>query len=121
VAINNHNVDVPHAPREESSTDRHVQCSIFRVPAPPRRRKRKSTEESIQARLKHYEVLLREQGIDPASPTVALSKTETTSTPEDGDQGGTVVSRPKEPVNWAPGSAEGKLIVDQGRSRFIEK
>ncbi|OCT50855.1 putative C6 transcription factor [Cladophialophora carrionii] len=69
---------------------------------------------------KHYEILLREQGIDPASPTHAPSKTETTSTPEDGDQCDTAVSKPREPVNWAPGSAEGKLIVDQGRSRFIE-
>ncbi|KAJ9609778.1 hypothetical protein H2200_006106 [Cladophialophora chaetospira] len=104
---------------QKSSSPQAKTANIFRVPAPPRRRKRKSTQDSIQARLKHYEDLLREKGIDPASPAAAISKSETTSTPEDGDQAPSPEAKPKV-VNWAPGSAEGKLIVDQGRSRFIE-
>jgi hypothetical protein len=93
-------------------------CSIFRIPPPPRRRKRKSVEDSIQARLRHYEDLLREKGIDPASPA-ATNKTEQTSPTRDEDE----PSQPDQaPVpNWAPGSAEGRLIIDHGRSRFIEK
>ena len=90
------------------------------MPAPPRRRKRKSTEDPVLARLKYYEDLLREKGIDPTSPAVTGDKTETPPTPSDGEPSSPAPSLPKVP-SWVPGSAQGKLIVDQGRTRFVEK
>jgi hypothetical protein len=43
----------------------HVQC-VFRPPKPPSRRKREVVKnELVEERLKRYESLLREKGIDP--------------------------------------------------------
>ncbi|KIX93515.1 uncharacterized protein Z520_10693 [Fonsecaea multimorphosa CBS 102226] len=94
--------------------------SVFRIPPAPRRRKRKSREDDVLARLKHYEELLRDQGIDPTTPSTTPSKVDTTSPPlDDADNSTTSISKPTEPL-WAPGSLHGRLIIDQGRSRFIQ-
>lgn len=48
-----------------SACTRHnVQC-IYRAPKPSRRRRAVANDSSVVARLKHYEALLREKGIDP--------------------------------------------------------
>ncbi|KAF2092769.1 mitogen-activated protein kinase [Rhizodiscina lignyota] len=52
-----------------SACTRHkVQC-IFRAPKPPRRRRKLSRNELFDERLKRYEVLLLEKGIDPNQVT----------------------------------------------------
>ncbi|EXJ54929.1 uncharacterized protein A1O5_12840 [Cladophialophora psammophila CBS 110553] len=94
-------------------------CSVFRIPPAPRRRKRKTREDDVVARLKHYEDLLRDQGIDPTTPSTTPSKVDTTSPLDDGDNSSTSVSKPTEPP-WTSGSLQGRLIIDQGRSRFIQ-
>lgn len=45
-------------------TKQKAQC-IYRPPAPPRRRKRRSPEQILIARLKQYEDLLQKNNIDP--------------------------------------------------------
>ncbi|OQV07052.1 Fungal Zn2-Cys6 binuclear cluster domain-containing protein [Cladophialophora immunda] len=96
-----------------------VEC-VFRVPPAPRRRKRKAREDDVLARLKHYEELLRDQGIDPTTPSTTPSKVDTTSPPlDDADNSITSISKPAEP-SWTPGSLHGRLIIDHGRSRFIQ-
>ncbi|KIW80928.1 hypothetical protein Z517_03951 [Fonsecaea pedrosoi CBS 271.37] len=95
-------------------------CSVFRIPPAPRRRKRKAREDDVLARLKHYEELLRDQGIDPTPPSTTPSKIDATSPPlDDADNPSKSGSKPAEPP-WTNGSVQGRLIIDQGRARFIQ-
>lgn len=113
-----------------------VEC-VLRIPAAPRRRQKTIADEDTLARLKHYEDLLRENNIDfetshktslmtNPSSTTEFEKYATKSTSAHADSG--AVSKGFEPPDYDPklypppvGNAQGKLIGDHGRSRFIEK
>lgn len=115
-----------------------VEC-IFRVPAAPRRRQRKIQDEAVLARLRHYEELLREKGLDPATPSSVLTRTETASTADDAEQSPQSAAKTNEssisprrsngqgmddagrlPSDYLP-FRHGRLIAEEGKSRFIEK
>jgi hypothetical protein len=54
----------------ESCVRHNVQC-IFRPPKPSRRRRELAKDKTVEERLKCYEALLREKGIDPNQVTGA--------------------------------------------------
>ena len=126
--------------------DKHYPCSaclrsdvecIFRIPAPPRRRHLRTTDESVLARLKHYEDLLRENGIEfNSSPSTAAGKADTSPPPtQDANHSTTLTANATDPNPTSThrihlyhhlhrpstGFAEGELIFDHGRARFIGK
>lgn len=103
-----------------------VEC-VFRVPPAPRRRKKRPQEEILLARLKQCEDLLRSKGIEvdtsesPSQgpvPSGPLSRDTSLPSPDTGLSG----NRPIGPVVFFPGpdARTGQLIVDHGKSRFIE-
>jgi len=99
-----------------------VEC-VFRVPPAPRRRKKRPQEEILLARLRQCEDLLRSKGIEvdtSESPVQASapSRDTTLPSPDTGLSG----DRPTGPVVFFPGpdARTGQLIVDHGKSRFIE-
>lgn len=56
-----------------SACTRHnVQC-LYRPPKPSRRRRAVANDPAVVERLKHYEALLREKGIDPHQGTATLN------------------------------------------------
>jgi len=94
---------------------------VFRVPAAPRRKKKRPQEEILLAKLKQYEELLQSKGIN-------VDEIQSSSTVTSGAGSS---SQPTVPSFSAetelPGShtdyythPKGKLIMDQGRSLFIE-
>ena len=109
-----------------------VEC-VFRVPPTPRRRKKRTQEELLLARLKRCEELLKSNGIN-VDGTETLTKTEsTTTTLESPPQPSRQNSRQFSPdmpsaeevteamIFAAPEiKKSGRLIVDQGKSLFIE-
>ncbi|KAK5046405.1 hypothetical protein LTR84_008207 [Exophiala bonariae] len=103
-----------------------VEC-IFRTPPAPRRRKKRPQEEILLARLKQCEDLLRSKGIEVDTPEASTqsgvpsgpaSYDATVPSPDTGMTG----QRPPTEVIFFPGAnaKTGQLIVDQGKSRFIE-
>lgn len=99
-----------------------VEC-IFRVPPAPRRRKKRPPEEMLLARLKKCEELLKNMGVDVDSgstPTISPPAA-ATEAPTAASQ---VHSRPpafSQQEFFAEATAKsGQLIVDHGKSRFIE-
>lgn len=91
-----------------------VEC-IFRIPPAPRRKKKRPQDELLLARLKKCEDLLKSKGIDidsPQSPT--MSTAASTDTPVSIPQPGSGFFASPE------GDKSGQLLVDHGRSRFIE-
>jgi Fungal Zn(2)-Cys(6) binuclear cluster domain len=125
--------------------DKHHPCAaclrakaecIFRIPAPPRRRHPRTTDEAVLTRLKHYEDLLRENGIEFNSPSATISNADTSpSPPQDANHSTTSTANatdpnlasthrmPLDPPLHQPSTdfSQGKLIIDHGRARFIEK
>lgn len=113
-----------------------VEC-IFRIPAPPRRRPPRTTDEAVLVRLKHYEDLLRENGIEfNSSPSATTSKAGTSPPPpQDANHSTTSTANatdpnlasthrmPLYPPLHRPSTdlSQGKLITDHGRARFFEK
>jgi len=106
-----------------------VEC-VFRAPAPPRRRKKKDSEVSLVARLKHYEELLKDYGakadvsdiggVDDGPSSghmqVANSIRNTTGTSaviHDHDR--------KATQQHCGGAEDGKMIAGNGRSRYLER
>ncbi|KAK5956578.1 hypothetical protein OHC33_002064 [Knufia fluminis] len=102
-----------------------VEC-IFRVPAAPRRRKKRTQEEILKARLSQYEEILRSKGIDVHKDDVRPEDLPDVAQPfygldgfasgQDGvtspiRSGGTTSRR---------AFAKPKLIVDHGGTRFVE-
>jgi hypothetical protein len=100
-----------------------VEC-VFRVPPTPRRRKKRPPEAALLARLKRYEELLKSNGIDvegahspPASSTVSpLSPTRPSQQSTDHSYD---INRHPAFFQYQESQA-GQLLVDQGKSRFIE-
>lgn len=103
-----------------------VEC-VFRTPPAPRRRKKRPQEEILLARLKQCEDLLRSKGIEvdtsdvpgqSAAPSDPPSHDTSLPSPDTGMTG----NRPPSESIFFPGAnpKTGQLIVDQGKSRFIE-
>ncbi len=104
-----------------------VEC-VFRVPPPPRRRKKRTQEEVLVARLKRCEELLKSKGIDidsPQSPTGL----DTTSSMDSVTNAPLLPSPTAASSDFAithteifpsQGTKGGQLLVDHGKSRFIE-
>ncbi|CAI6340673.1 unnamed protein product [Periconia digitata] len=77
------------------------------IPAPPRPRKRKASISELQSRLKRCEELIRVNGLSMANPDDRESDMEELM-PKDGS------------IYQASPPGKGKLIVDQGESRFVD-
>ncbi|KIX96500.1 uncharacterized protein Z520_07766 [Fonsecaea multimorphosa CBS 102226] len=110
-----------------------VEC-IFRIPPAPRRRKKRTQEDLLLARLKKCEELLKSKGVDidseigstgPAASTTLGSPSSShpiTSPHQLSPDAETVLARQREIFLTYPPELRksGQLIVDQGKSRFIE-
>ncbi|KIW93273.1 uncharacterized protein Z519_05878 [Cladophialophora bantiana CBS 173.52] len=110
-----------------------VECT-FRIPPAPRRRKKRTQEDLLLARLKKCEELLKSKGIDidtevtstVASTSTVLespSSTQPISTPQQHSPSTeSVIAKQREIFAAYPPELQksGQLIVDQGKSRFIE-
>lgn len=104
-----------------------VEC-IYRVPPAPRRRKKRTQEEILKARLDRYEQILRTKGIDihregiraedlpDESPDTLTQNPTNTSA----DSGGPTAMCASSNMMSQPAFVNAKLIVDHGRTRFVE-
>jgi hypothetical protein len=135
-----------HCFKRKVKCDKHYPCAachrakvecIFRIPAPPRRRHPRTTDEAVLARLKHYEDLLRENGIEFNSSLSTITGKADTSPPpsQDANHSTTLTASATDPnpasthrMSLYPplhqpftDFSQGKLIIDHGRARFIEK
>ncbi|KAH7140204.1 mitogen-activated protein kinase [Dactylonectria estremocensis] len=102
--------------------NRKVDC-VFQPPRPPRRRKRQLKDQVLTDRLKYYETLLHERGIDPDKPP----ETPVTSEQPGPGQTGTAVLNefhlhtPASIQSEASGSvSKTQVIHGQGRSIFVD-
>lgn len=96
---------------------------MFRVPAPARRRKKVFSEGALLARLKRYEELLKNNGIVveeaqdlPVNATLAESSTPPLRPDTDAKSS---VNAQTTFLQYQADQA-GQLLVDRGKSRFIE-
>lgn len=90
---------------------------IYKTPLPPRRGRRKIPPENLLARLRRYEELLRSYGAnieeleeEAAAPSGRRKKESSQDSPHPDFQ---------EDAEQVP--VRGKLIVEDGKSRYIEK
>lgn len=101
---------------------------VFRVPPPPRRGRRRSPDAALLARLKQYEELLKRNNIDiEDAQSPATSSTTSALSPSSASQQGNFRSTDRSyDLNKHPAflqyqdSQAGQLLVDRGKSRFIE-
>ncbi|MCJ1390838.1 hypothetical protein MMC18_003699 [Xylographa bjoerkii] len=99
-----------------------VAC-VFRAPAPPRRRKRRSPEAALLSRLKRAEELLQSHrvtndGKDDESHLVdSHSDDMDVATSVEGQE---VTSHTRETPIRSLAAENGRLIVEEGRSRYLE-
>lgn len=103
-----------------------IDC-IFRAPAPPRRRPRKSPEAALLARLRRYEELLKGVGVnfEPENEAelagqmqnVELDQTGVSATPESSD--GTSLKTPQYQAEATV--VDGEVVVKNGKVRYLEK
>lgn len=100
-----------------------VDCTYHPSPAPRKRRKR-TVDPVLTDRLRYYETLLQEQGIDPNE----LPNDPKPETHHDSSHGAATV--PQEPNMLTPSSVESEpiqsinktqVLQGQGRSKFIDK
>jgi len=101
-----------------------MEC-VFRVPPAPRRRKKRMKEDILKARISQYEEILKSKGIDihedgvrpedlpEATPPVG-------STPADEASSMAVVRANDKTMPQQAFFESPKLIIDQGRTRFVE-
>ena len=97
---------------------------VFRERPPPRRRKARTQEEALLERLKRYEVLLDQSGIDPNStikdpqhgaPKIATTPSNASATEASEHQSPSSTSGPERAYT------ESKLLYEQSRSKFVDK
>lgn len=100
-----------------------VECH-FRVPAPPRRKKKRTQEDILTERLNQYEQILQQKGINidsvPATteqttPSI-LSERNGSAPLSDGAQPASTPSETNSRIFVKP-----KLIWDEGKARYTEK
>ena len=122
-------------------TKSRVEC-IYRDPVPPRRRKRRTPEDLLIAKVKRYEELLKNAGVkvDNVDSTAEIAEarseyedqlsprrqsTNGNSLDHRSDQPaqrpGPTFERPGNDLDTGKPKYPGKLIVDEGRSRYLEK
>lgn len=140
-------VNAPNPPNTPSKTHACVRCSDRKVKCdrkqpcntcvrhnaeclfrelPPRRRKKKHTKEEILIeRVKLYESLLQEKGIDPK---VLTESSKASGSYGRNDTGGLVVKdasqlRTPDSISFEPEGAASKpqLLYEKGRSKFLDK
>lgn len=98
---------------------------VFRVPPAPRRRKKRTQEEILKARLTHYEDILLSKGIDvhkdgiraedlPATTPPTLEHSSSIRSPGSESTPASNTDTPERHF------VKGRLIVDHGRTRFVE-
>ena len=107
-----------------SACVKHNVACVFNPSPPPRKRHRRVKDQILTDRLRHYEALLQEQGIDPSKlPDTPNSE------PRRGSSH-TVATVPQEFQLQTPSSIESKpsrsvskaqVVYGQGRFKFIDK
>ena len=101
---------------------------VFRAPAPPRRRPRKSPEVILLTTLKRYEELLRGFGVKVEAVNSEMEITRqveamgivsrSSTTVADGDPGQkTTITNETRP----PAVENGKIVVKNGKTRYLDK
>ena len=95
---------------------------VFRVPPAPRRRKKRPQEEVLVARLKKCEDLLRSKGIDVDTLENSIQSSGPDGPPSTSKFTPETPFTPSHDELFGPPAGEkpGQLIVDHGKSRFIE-
>ena len=103
---------------------KHNADCVFNLSRPPKRRPKRVKDQILEDRLKLYEALLQERGIDP-------SKLPATPKPEPPRRSShTVAVLPQEPRLQTPSSVEAEpspcfdkaqVVHGQGRPKFVEK
>ena len=97
---------------------------VFRVPPAPRRRRKQPLEAALVARLERYEELLKSNGIDftgsfsPAVSSTVPSPSPGSPLPPNTEKSYDVNEHPLF-VQYQE-SQPGQLLVDRGKSRFVE-
>lgn len=94
---------------------------VFRAPAPPRRRPRKSPEAMLLTRLRRYEELLRGFGVKIESTSsdadVVARRVQDLEIVSDGK-----TTQNRDPATQMDGKqAQGQMIVRNGKARYLEK
>lgn len=82
-----------------------VEC-VYKPPQQPRKRQKRAQEQVLTDRLKYYEALLHNQGIDPSKPAVQPAQVQTPSSTK---------SEPSSCINKT------QLLHGQGRFKFVDK
>lgn len=97
---------------------------VFRVPPAPRRRKKRPQEEVLLARLKKCEDLLKSKGISidsPDAPTQSSgAATEGTASSQISPEAQLLASNATSFFGDRASEKPGQLIIDHGKSRFLE-
>lgn len=98
------------------------------MPAPPRRRKRKLPEIELQAKLQRYKDLLRGYGAQTDEDGDDAEEFESDQGPQSWRRhsGFGLPKRPKQTDGGmmqftSPGSEQGKMISEQGMSKYLDK
>ena len=107
-----------------SACVKHNADCVFNPSRPPRKRQKRVKDQILTDRLKLYEALLQEQGIDPSKlPDTPISEPPRRSSH-------TVTVAPEESQLQTPSSIESEpsrcidkaqVVHGQGRSKFVEK
>lgn len=97
----------------------------YREPLPPRRRKKKDSEASLAARVRHYEHALQKAGIDVSSIDAENPlRMSAGNTREAEIIHNTPVSRDNHSITStenSPGQGPGRLVSRKGRSLYLDK
>ena len=99
---------------------------IYRAPPAPNRRKKQPHEKYLLARLKDYESLLRSHGIGienpimPAKPPSSNVVDRNALLDHQGSASSMQTGSATEPFIISNSRQAGQLIIDQGKSRFVE-
>lgn len=101
-----------------------VDCE-YREPLPPRRRKKKDSEASLAARVRHYEYALQKAGIDVSSIDAEKPlRISARNTAEPEGVQDTPTSRDNQSIistENSPGQGPGRLVSRKGRSLYLDK
>ncbi|KAK2753330.1 hypothetical protein FQN55_003459 [Onygenales sp. PD_40] len=98
-----------------SSCARSGAACVFRAPAPPRRRKGKTTEGVLLARLRKYEEIIRKHGIDIENVGTASTQSDVYS------DAPTNMNLPIRSKNCVIEDTDlGLLVVEEGKSKYFD-
>lgn len=128
----------PHAcvlcQRRKVKCDRRQPCATcakawlvceYRAPLPPRRRKKKDSEATLTARVRHYEHALQQAGIDVSSIDAEEPlRMNARNTGGAENTRNTPVSRDNHSIistENSPGQGPGRLVSRKGRSLYLDK